>query len=200
MPSPPGDGRHRSIDRGALPDPALFAPPRDPSRGAIRRIGLVAAGLVAAATFSAFALPSVVGRVRGVRSGPSGLEAILPSPGAADERSAPAERKVTPEELAALQKSWIGSHSYAPRSDRVDPTTGESVGAFEGFGLTVDTEPQGARISVNGEEKGTSPLLTSVDCAPGEEVRVEARRGSLRARAVTRCREDRLAKLQMALR
>jgi hypothetical protein len=199
MSSPSGDGLLRPVDRSALPDPALFAPPRGSGRGALRRIGLVAAALVAMATFSALALPSLLSRVRSARS-TAGIDAMLPSPRDIEVRGAPEERKVSPEELASLQKSWVGSQSYAPRSDRLDPATGERVGAFEGFGLTVDTEPQGASILVNGEELGTSPLLTTVDCAPGEEVRVEARRGRLRARTVTRCRADQLAKLRMALR
>jgi hypothetical protein len=198
MPSPPGDGRLHPIDK--LPDPALFAQPRDPSRGAIRRIGLVAAALVAMATFSALALPAILARVRSARSTPAGVDALLTSAGAEGGRITPDERRISPEELAGLQESWIGSHSYAPRSDRIDPETGERVGPFEGFGLTVDTEPPGASILVNGEDKGTSPLLTTVDCAPGQEIRVEARRGPLRGRTVTRCRADQVARLRMKLR
>jgi len=200
MSSPPGDGRLRPVDHSALPDPALFAQPRDPGRSALRRIWLVAAALVAMATFSALALPTILSRVRAARSTTAGIYALLPSPGGAGERTVPEERRISPEELAALQKSWIGSRSYAPRSDRLDPETGERVSAFEGFGLTVDTEPPGATILVNGEDKGTSPLLTTVDCDPGEDVSVEARRGRLRGRATARCRADQLARLRMTLR
>jgi hypothetical protein len=199
MSSLPGDGRPRTVDRSALPDPALFAKPRDPNRGALRRIGLVAAALVATATFSALALPTLLARVRSAQS-TTGIDALLATPGAAEGHPVPEERKVSPEEMADLQKSWVGSHSYAPRSDRIDPQTGERVAAFEGFGLTIDTQPPGASIHVNGEDKGTSPLLTTVNCAPGDEVRVEARRGRLRGRAVTRCRADQLARLRMTLR
>ncbi len=200
MSSRPGDGRHRSIDRSALPDPALLAEARAPSRGALRRIGFIAAALVVMAAVSAIAIRAILARVRGTHGGVPTLEALL-APGAEGRPTPPPEeRRVSPEELAALQKSWIGSQTYAPRSDRTDVGTGERVGAFQGFGLTVDTAPPGARIVVNGEEKGTSPLLTSVDCAPGEEVKVVAEQGRLRGRAATLCRKDVLVKLQMALR
>ena len=98
-----------------------------------------------------------------------------------------------------MQRSWVGSESIAPRDDRVDATTGERTAAFHGFGLQIDGA-EGARVFVNGEEMGTSPLLTSVDCRPGDEVRVRAVRGTESARAATTCRKDVLVKLRLALR
>jgi hypothetical protein len=116
-------------------------------------------------------------------------------------RAEPAEpRHASPEELAALQKSWVGSASIAPRDDRLDPETGEQVGYFQGFGLQVDTAPAGARVLVNGEELGTSPLLTTVDCRPGDEVAVRAERSGAGAAVRTRCRKDTLVKLRLALK
>jgi hypothetical protein len=46
---------------------------------------------------------------------------------------------------------------------------------------------------------GTAPLLTTVDCRPGDEIKVRLVRGAESARAVTRCREDALVKLQLRL-
>lgn len=188
-------GRKQRVDRDALPDPALWAPRESPHGRAVRRIVLVAAALVAVLGLSAYALRGVVERVAKARATalPS-LEGL--SPRVAPEPDRPS---VSPEELAAMQQSWVGSESIAPRDDRVDATTGERTGAFHGFGLQIDGA-EGARVFVNGEEMGTSPLLTSVECRPGDEVRVRAVRGTESARAATTCREDVLVKLRLALR
>lgn len=99
-----------------------------------------------------------------------------------------------------LERSWLDSESIAPRADRIDPTTGERVGVFLGFGLQVDTVPPGARVLVAGEEMGTSPLLTSVACRHGEDVLARAELGRQAASARTRCRKDVLVKLALVLR
>ncbi len=199
MTSGSGDGRHRSIDRTAF-DPALLAPHRDPNRWATRRIVLVAVGLVVLLALSTMGIRATMARVQAARSAVPALQSLVVPPGLEGRAAAPEERRVTPEELAELQKSWIDSQSYAPRSDRVDAKTGERVGAFQGFGISVDTAPPGARVVVNGQEMGTSPLLTTADCAPGDEVRVVVERGRLRGSATTSCRKDVLVKLELPLR
>jgi hypothetical protein len=117
----------------------------------------------------------------------------------ARQAAEPERPSVSPEELAAMQRSWVDSQSIAPREDRVDAATGERVGVFQGFGLQIDGA-QGARVLVNGEEMGTAPLLTTVNCRPGEMVEVRAVRGAESARARTKCREDVLVKLNLTLR
>lgn len=188
-------GRERRIDRDALPDPALWAPRESPHARAIRRLVFMAAALVGVLGVSAFALRGVLDRVARARA------TALPAHGGLLPRAAPEPERpsVSPEELAALQRSWVGSESMAPRDDRVDSATGERTGVFHGFGLQIDGA-EGARVFVNGEEMGTSPLLTTVDCRPGDEVRVRAVRGAEVARAATRCRKDVLVKLRLAPR
>jgi hypothetical protein len=190
-----GRRRERQVDRDALPDPSLWAKRESPHGRAIRRVVLVSAVLLAILGASAFALRGVLERVGRARSASSQILDGLPVRQAAEPERPP----VSPEELAALQRSWVGSRSIAPREDRVDPTTGERVGAFQGFGLQIDGAP-GARVFVNGEEMGTAPLLTTVDCRPGDDVEVRAVRGRETARAATKCRKDVLVKLVLALR
>lgn len=193
-PHPPSPGP----ERREAPDPALWASRPDPHRAATRRILLVATLLLMGVAGGAFILRYAARVVSAARSATPDLAAGLALP--VPEAARPAEKPpVSPEQLAELQRSWVGSESIAPRNDRVDPATGERVGTFQGFGLQIDTDPAGARVLVNGEEMGTSPLLTTVDCEPGEDVEVLAERAGLRARARTRCRADALVKLRLGL-
>lgn len=188
-------GRQRRVDRDALPDPSLWAQREHPHGRAIRRVVLISAALLGTLALSAFALRGVLERVRSARTTAlPALEGLSPRPPQEPERP-----PVSPEELAALQKSWVGSESISPRDDRTDPSTGERVGAFQGFGLQIDG-PQGGRVFVNGEEMGTAPLLTTVDCKAGDTVEIRAVRGAESARATTRCRKDVLVKLSLSLR
>lgn len=189
----PTDPHARREDR--LPDPALWAKPQSPHGRAIRRIVLASAALVGILALSALALRGVVDRVGRARSAALPVLDGLSAPAAPEPERPP----VSPEELAALQKSWVGSESIAPRDDRVDAATGERIGDFHGFGLQIDGA-QGARVFVNGEEMGTAPLLTTVDCRPGDALEIRAVRGTERARAATTCRKDVLVKLRLTLR
>ena len=114
-------------------------------------------------------------------------------------RSPPAKRALTPQEIADLNRSWVGSETIAPRDAQLDRATGEHVAPFQGFGVDVETTPAGARITVSGVEVGTSPIVSSVPCEPGEEVVVVAERAKQSGRAVTRCRKDALVKVRIAL-
>ncbi len=189
-------GRERHVDRDALPDPSLWVTRESPHGRAVRRLVLGAVALVALLAASAFAVRGVLGRVGAARKAASPLLEGLPGTPRSQE---PEKPSVSPEELAALQRSWVDSQTLAPRGDRVDRATGERVAPFQGFGLQIDSAPAGARVIVNGEEMGTTPLLTTVDCRPGDDVEVRALRGTESARAVTRCREDALVKLQLRL-
>ena len=192
----PMGGRHRNVDRDALPDPSLWVTPRSPHARAVKRIVLAAVAMVTVLTLSSFGLRAVLARASAARSAIPALPGLdAPLLGAMPEKAAP----VSPEELASLQKSWIGSESLAPRDDRLDAATGERVAPFHGFGLQVDSVPAGARAIVDGEDKGTTPLLTTVDCRPGDEVSVELDRAGERGRARTRCRADTLVKLRVSL-
>jgi hypothetical protein len=193
----------RIVDRDALPDPAVYMKSSRGHGGAMLRIIAIVVALVgglAAAGFGARALLSRT-RIASVAALPQleGLGASAGTAGGAREREAERPR-LTPEQRAEYQKSWIGSESIAPRDDRVDRHTGERVAGFQGFGVSIDTAPPGARVLVNGQDLGTSPLLASVDCAAGDRVEVVAELGRRRGRAETRCRKDTLVKLSVDLR
>jgi hypothetical protein len=103
------------------------------------------------------------------------------------------------EALARTRRGWEKVEVMAPRDARVG-ADGERVAPFHGFGLSVDSSPPGARVLVGGQDMGLTPLLTSVDCRPGEavEVRLEAKAFRPQARTV-RCRADALVWLTFKL-
>jgi hypothetical protein len=195
-----GEGQRRRSDPHSLPDPSLFLKSDGSAHGrSTRRIVLMGVAAMVLVGGGALLMRGVMSRAVAARRSASALVEGLPA-GLAGVEQPPEKPAASPEELAAMQRSWVGSEAMAPRSDRIDRETGERIGFFEGFGLQVDSTPPGARVVVNGEEMGTSPLLTTVDCAPGDEVTVLLDRAGQRARAVTRCREDTLVKLQLKLR
>lgn len=102
--------------------------------------------------------------------------------------------------LAEARKGWEGSTAIAGE-DAVPDGSGERVRWFQGFGLSVETRPSGARVLVGGRELGQTPLTASVACKPGEPVVVELRRGAgPPVRRTTRCRRDQLVELTVDLR
>jgi hypothetical protein len=125
-------------------------------------------------------------------------------------RPAPGDRPPTEAELRASSKAdaelaeaekavWEKSISIAPKEPQVEPS-GERVRWFQGFGVSVESVPTGAMVIVNGQDRGETPLTTSVECKPGETVRVEVRRKGLRTvKRTTRCREDQLVELSVEL-
>lgn len=118
-------------------------------------------------------------------------------PPATDEELAAArdaERK-----LARVERSWEKSTVLVPREGTVG-ANGEKTRWFQGFGLSVESRPRGARVVVNGEARGETPLVTSVDCEPGDEVEVEVSLAGHRARRhLTTCRKDLLVELALEL-
>jgi hypothetical protein len=88
----------------------------------------------------------------------------------------------------------------APIHARADPATGEETAPFQGFAVSVETEPAGALVSVAGVPKGESPAFAGVDCVPSQDVEVAIeRRGFQPARRTTRCRANTLVKLSIRL-
>lgn len=77
---------------------------------------------------------------------------------------------------------------------------GEEVADFQGFAVSVDTEPPGAVVSIRGVVRGEAPVFASVDCRPGEKVEIRAQRAGLApVRRETVCRKDTLVKLTLRL-
>ncbi len=104
------------------------------------------------------------------------------------------------ERLADAEKGWQRSTAIAPTGAVVD-ASGERVRWFQGFGVSVESVPAGAMVLVNGQERGDTPLTTSVECVPGQAVEVEVRPpGRAAQRRTTRCRQDQLVEITFELR
>ena len=194
------------VDRDALPDPSVWIGSGGRgNRAAVVRIVLAAAGLVAGVAFVAFGMGSTNARLAAVRAalpaaGALAGSGVPPARTALDPDAPPQATPITPEALAELQRSWKGSETIAPRDARVDAATGERAKPFHGYGVSVETSPAGARVLVNGEDKGTTPLVATVDCVVGDPVEVVAEHGRRRGRVETRCRRDALVELAVPLR
>jgi hypothetical protein len=103
------------------------------------------------------------------------------------------------EKLTRLEVQWDGGTTITP-SDSAPDASGERVRWFQGFGISVESAPRGALVRVDGKDVGRTPLVTSVECTPGDEVRIEVRKPPLHPRVwTTRCRKDQLVELTFGL-
>ncbi len=94
-----------------------------------------------------------------------------------------------------------GQQVLPPIATAADPATGERTAPFDGFAVSVETEPGGALVLVGGVPRGEAPVIAGVDCDPGEDVEIRAERAGFRpALAKTVCRNDTLVKLVVRLR
>ncbi len=162
-----------------------------PSHRIVRRAVLLLLPVVALAAVT----PWVVGRLR---SGGGARAAVQRPDRPPTDEEIRASRRAE-ERLARAEKGWERSSAIAPSDAQVD-SSGERVRWFQGFGVSVESEPPGASVLVNGQERGETPLTTSVECQPGDPVRVEVRtraRGEVRT---TACRADRLIEMSFRLR
>lgn len=101
---------------------------------------------------------------------------------------------------AAVETSVPGGQLLAPLATARD-ATGEEVAPFDGFAVSVETDPPGAVVTVAGIARGESPAFAGVDCEPGEDVRIQAALpGRVTAVRSTRCRSNALVKVRLALR
>jgi PEGA domain len=97
------------------------------------------------------------------------------------------------------QRNLAGSVTFAPRGAST-AADGERVAPFQGFGLSIESTPAGARVRVGGSDVGETPILTTVDCAPGRDVEVQVeKRGFRPVRRTVRCRADALLELSVPL-
>ncbi len=161
-----------------------MASDRTPEQAALRRIVVVAAALVLVLVGLGLVLRSVLGH-------PLAAGAREPAPDLRETSAALAE---------VTRDNWGKAEFIQPREEEIDRATGEAVLPFQGFGVSVESSPAAARVTVDGKEVGESPALASVDCRPGEEVRVRVEKASLRPHErTTRCRADKLVKLRVRL-
>jgi PEGA domain len=103
--------------------------------------------------------------------------------------------------LARIEaQNWSRVEILSPSRARRDPETGELTAPFQGFGISVDSTPAGARVLVDGGEMGDTPLVASIDCEAGREVEVRVEKAGYRAqRRAVRCRADALVRVEVRL-
>jgi hypothetical protein len=179
----------------------------DPNHSAsARRIAVRALLLVAPLALGALALPRVLGSVRAARQ-PAPHAAGLPPPETGAPPPKPPESP-TPDQiersadaakaLGEAERGWQKVEIIAPGVP-VAPGA-EQTAPFQGFGLSLESEPEGATVTVDGRVLGETPLLTGLPCTPGALLRLRVSRDPLPAREVTTtCRADTLVKLRVRL-
>ncbi len=173
-------------------------------RSSVRRIVLHAAFLVLPLVALALAAPRVVAWLK---RGDAAVLGVLPADRSGER---PADRPATEEELRRAraaarelgdaQAAWREGTAIAP-SDGAQDASGERVRWFQGFGVSVESTPGDAQVLVDGQDLGRTPVVASVRCAPGDDVRVEVRRPPHRPQQrTTKCRADQLVELRFDLR
>lgn len=191
----------------------MNAPP-DPG-ASLRRITLRAALMLLPAVALAVAAPWALRQLRPAARPPSAealarLEdasaAVAPPGGEAEPPTRPPEGPTSAQieqnreaQIAlgrAQKEGWESVTVITPRSARAGDDGLETL-PFHGFGVSVDSTPEGATVLVDGEELGETPLVASVKCAPGTDVKVRIERPPHRAQErLVRCRADTLVKLR----
>lgn len=188
---------------------------QDPASSARRllwRAGLLALPMAALA----LAAPRVVRLLRPDAARKADLLARLEAEGAGG-RARPAEESPPPRPpdgptreqieagrraqvaLGEAQAGWERVTVIAPREARRGPDGLEAL-PFHGFGVQVDSAPEGAQVLVGGESLGETPLVASLKCAPGSEVAVRVVKAPLPAfERTVRCRADTLVRLTVRL-
>jgi hypothetical protein len=158
-----------------------------------RRLLFRAALLLLPLVAGALALPHLLPRLRGGAPAEQPRPPAEPSP--LDVAAAAwAERKVSEHE-----KRWGQAEVLAPGATRAG-ADGEVTSRFQGFGLSVSTVPDGARVLVDGRDVGEAPVVASVDCEPGAPVEVVVEKaGHRRVHRPTTCRADTLVELTVPL-
>ncbi len=103
-------------------------------------------------------------------------------------------------DLARTERAgWENAQVLAPADDPA-PQGGEQLLPFERFGIAADSEPPGAEVRVGGRLLGQTPVMTAVECTPGERLAVRFRLAGRPARELaTTCRADGLVKLRAKL-
>jgi PEGA domain len=116
-------------------------------------------------------------------------------------RTREAGARTAEEKLSRIEaQNWSHVEIIAPREQRGEPPSREAGSPFQGFAISVSSSPAGARVLVDGDEKGKTPLAASVDCEPGRDVQVSVEKAGYRAqRRAVRCRADALVRLSVRL-
>jgi hypothetical protein len=139
----------------------------------------------------------------GASTSPADPTGQPPEPPRRPEAATPEEReaaRTATAEAARIEQRHLAASSVITPRAAVATAEGERVAPFQGFGLSIDTTPAGARVLIGGKEVGDAPLVAGVECAPGDEVAVAVElRGYRTARRTVRCRTDALLELAFKL-
>jgi type II secretory pathway pseudopilin PulG len=202
-----------------MPRPSASDP--SPRRFAFRAIALAAPAIAAA-----ILLPRLTGRagtVAPLQEASAAARAVaarqaaesaamgtgLPGEKAGEERRPRVAEAPTPDQIEAArearvalgkaERGWEKVTVIAPRepSPAADGTT---TVPFDGFAVSVESEPAGARVTLDGRPLGETPVMASVKCAPGASLDVVVEKGPLPPRRVpVRCQADTLVRLSLRL-
>lgn len=186
----------------------------DPYQAAsTRRIAARALFLVVPLALGAIAMARVGGPLRAARKATAdvaaaqGAQAGTPPTAEVAPPARPPESP-TPEQiekayaatkaLGEAQRGWQRVEVFAP-SPPAAPGV-EQTAPFQGFGLSLESEPDGASVTVDGRTVGETPLLAGHRCEPGATVKIRVARDPFPARELTTlCRADTLVKLRVRL-
>jgi hypothetical protein len=189
----------------------------DPNQAAsTRRIAARALFLLLPLVVVAIGAPLVVANVRASRELATAAAAAASVAGdpaaqklpAGEEPPARPRESPTPEEiekafaaekaLKDAERGWQRVELLAPGVPAVPGK--ETTAPFQGFGLSLESEPDGASVTVDGRALGETPLLAGLRCEPGALVRIRVARAPFPPRDLTTlCRADTLVKLRVRL-
>jgi len=176
---------------------------RSPSAGNFTRWAIF---LLVPVVLSAAAMPWILQNLRkghAALPGGAGLEEGSPAPPRHPEAPTGAEIEAATESAIGAarlqQRNLEKSTIFAPREARTTPE-GDRLAPFEGFGLSIGTTPAGARVRVNGDDVGETPIVTTVDCEAEQDVEVVVQKpGYQSSSRHVRCRSNALLEISVAL-
>jgi hypothetical protein len=78
---------------------------------------------------------------------------------------------------------------------------GSRIARFYGFGLSVESAPNGATVHVAGRDVGETPIVTTVDCDLGQDIEVSVEKPGYRSiRRAVPCQDNALVEVSFKLR
>ena len=169
-----------------------------PSAGRFTRWAI---GLVLPLVLSAAAMPWILERLRANRGAfPASASEPVHRPELPSSSEIDAATKSVNAAAKMESQGMAGATFYAPRGGKV-AADGKRIAPFYGFGLSIESAPNGATVHVAGRDVGETPILTSVDCDLGQELEVVVEKPGYRSiRRAVPCRENVLVEVSFKLR
>jgi hypothetical protein len=169
-----------------------------PSAGRFTRWAI---GLVLPLVLSAAAMPWILEKVRANRGAfPASASEPIHRPELPSSSEIEAATKSVNAAAKMEAQGMAGSTIYAPRGGKV-AADGKRIAPFYGFGLSIESAPNGAIVHVAGRDVGETPILASVECDLGQELEVVVEKPGYRsARRAVPCRENVLVEVSFKLR